>query len=141
MLKSIFVAPVIAIVMAVGAPAYARDFARLDYIDVTARKKIPSPVKAGPLAVVARYLATMPFLDRRKIAIEVLLDRDGRRVFRVDHVCTSAEACGDDSVAASREALDLRRDKSGRWAIAWVGLQVKCHKGRGHRAWSKAPCT
>lgn len=131
---------VVAMAVAAVAPAHASDFPRSDYVDVTARKKLPAPIKQGPLAAVDRYVATMPFLDRRKIAVEVLLDRDGRRVFRINHVCTSAEACGDDSVAATREALDLRKDKAGRWTIAWVGIQVRCHKGRGHQTWSKAGC-
>jgi hypothetical protein len=82
----------------------------------------------------------MPDLDRRRILVEVLLDRKGRRVFRIRRICKSAERCGDDSVAESREALDLRQGRNGRWSIVWVGSQVRCHKGRGHQDWSNKPC-
>lgn len=144
LIRSILVAAtavtVAAATVAAGASAMAQEFSRSAYVDVTARKKPPAPNRTGPLAAVAGYLGAMTYLDRRRITVVALLDQEGRRVFRIRRICKSVERCGDDSVAESREALDLRRDKSGRWAIVWVGAQIRCHKGRGHRDWSQAPC-
>lgn len=124
----------------VPASATAQSFSRSEYVDLTARKKLPKPTKAGPLAAVARYLSTMTYLDPTRIAVEVLADEDGRRVYRLELVCKSAEACGDDSIARTREALEVRRGTNGAWAVVWAGAQFICHRGRGHADWSKALC-
>lgn len=123
-----------------AGPASAESFTRDDYLDVTARKKLPPATKGSALAAVAVYIATMPYLDAKAISIEVLADDAGLRVYRIDLICKSAEECGDDSVASTREALELKRGADGGWAIVWVGSQSICQEGRGHQDWSKALC-
>lgn len=134
---SLFVA---LLAVTISAPTAAQEFSRTDYADATSRKKLPKPTKAGPLAAVDRYLSGMTYLDRARIAVEALADSAGRRIYRVELICRSAEACADDSVAATREALEVRRGSDGGWVVVWVGAQVKCHQGRGHQDWLKAPC-
>lgn len=128
------------LVLWMPASAGAQAFSRADYLDVTSRKKLPKPTKAGPLAAVARYLATMAYLDPKQIAVEVLADEGRRRVYRIELVCKSAEDCGDDSVAGTREAVEVKRGTDGGWAVIWTGAQFRCHRGRGHADWSKRLC-
>ena len=123
-----------------SGPASAETFKRDDYLDVTARKKLPPATKGSPLAALAAYIATMAYLDGDAITAEVLADEDGRRVFRIDLICKSAEQCGDDSVASTREALELKKGTDGGWTVVWAGSQSICHEGRGHQDWSKALC-
>jgi hypothetical protein len=131
-----------ALIACAGAnSATGQDYRRSDYIDMTEGKKLPKPTSAGPLAAVIRYLDGIAGLDRARIALHALADRDGFRAYRVEIVCRSAEECADDSVAATREAVEVRRGSNGSWAVVWVGLQVKCHKGRGSQEWSKERCS
>ena len=132
-------AVVLGLTLLAPLPAGAAEFARGDYHDVTARKKLPAAGSKDPLGAAKAYLDTLRFLDRRKTAIEVLVDRPGHRVYRVRHVCRSVEECGDDSVAATREALALIR-RGGAWRVVWVGAQFICHKGRGQQDWSRRFC-
>ncbi len=128
------------LILSSAVPASAQVFSRADYVDVTSRKKLPKPTKAGPLAAVAQYLATMAYLDPKRIAVEVLADEDNRRVYRIELICKSAEECGDDSVARTREAVEVTRGTDGGWAVIWTGAQFTCHQGRGHTDWSKVLC-
>jgi len=111
-----------------------------DYTDVTARKKLPAPVKGNALAAVRRYIEAQRPLDISKTEIVVLQDTPNKRVYRYVIVCKSKEECGDDSVAESREAVEIIR-RNGQWQVVWVGLQVRCHPGRGHPDWSKTFCS
>jgi hypothetical protein len=46
----------------------------------------------------------------------------------------------DDSLSGIRYKIEVKK-QGNNWQIVWVGRQVKCHAGRGHKNWSSVRCS
>ncbi|BAZ10265.1 hypothetical protein NIES4071_20800 [Calothrix sp. NIES-4071] len=55
-------------------------------------------------------------------------------------VVMTKEGLADDSVAAIRRRVEMRRVQN-RWQVTWVGEQNKCARGGGSQVWTSKLCS
>jgi len=90
----------------------------------------------SPLDTAAAFLR----LDEREAATTTLVSRTGAEGGALATVTATFDGLLDDSVRAERYVLELERADDGTWHLVSAALGRRCQAGRGHQAFTPAPC-